>query len=182
MLTQTYGANQQPKITALVGAIVNAAIKNPNSKAAQIVAPAIGFDKDLLKKLDNEIEKQMTRDKDFLRFRIHKQFFDKQRELLYDTHEKRKILVTGRRGGKTEVLAGDFVQTAVIDNSPMLYINLNFKNAIKQMWEPVHKISEKAGIGISKESLSEGVIEWNNGSSLMFGGNSTSVDQERWRG
>jgi len=124
----------------------------------------------------------MTRDKDFLRYRTHKQFFNKQRELLFDTHERRKLLVTGRRGGKTEVLAGDFVQTAVINNSPMLYINLNFKNAIKQMWEPIHKISEKTGIGINKESISEGVIEWNNGSSLMFGGNSTSVDQERWRG
>jgi len=146
------------------------------------VAKSIGFSDDLLKNLDNEIEKQQARDKDFLRYRIHKQFFDKQRELLYDTHERRKILVTGRRGGKTEVLAGDFVQTAIIENSPMLYINLNFKNAINQMWEPIHKISENAGLGINKESTSEGLIEWVNGSTLRFGGNSTSVDQERWRG
>jgi hypothetical protein len=166
----------------LAKATIDAAIKNPNGRAASIVAPAIGFAPDLLKKLDNEIEKQMARDKDFLRYRVHKHFFDKQRDVLFDTAEKRKTIVVGRRGGKTEVASGLFSQTSIIDNSPMLYINLNFKNAIKQMWNPVKHISEKAGLVITKENMSDGVIEWSNGSTLMFGGNSTTVDQEKWRG
>lgn len=171
-----------PNITALAKATIEAAIKNPNGRAASIVAPAIGFSPDLLKKLDNEIEKQQARDKDFLRYRVHKQFFDKQRDVLFDANERRKCLVIGRRGGKTEGLAGLFCQTSIIDNSPMLYINLNFKNAVKQMWDSVKQISEKAGLVIVKENISEGVIEWANGSTLMFGGNSTTVDQEKWRG
>lgn len=171
-----------PNITALAKKTIEAAIKNPNSRAASIVAPAIGFSPDLLKKLDEEIEKTQARDKDFLRYRIHKQFFDKQREVLYDDPIKRKCLVTGRRAGKTELAAGSFCQTATIDKSPMLYVNLNFKNALKQMWEPIHKVSEKAGLLISRSSSSEGIIEWSNGSSLMFGGNSNSEDQNKYRG
>ena len=171
-----------PNITALAQSMVQAAIKTPNGRAASIVAPAIGFTPDLLKKLDEEIEKQMVRDKDFLRYRIHKQFFDKQRNILFDTETRRKCLVIGRRGGKTEGLAGLFCQTSIIDNSPMLYINLNFKNAIKQMWEPVKAVSAKAGLVISQENKTEGIITWANGSSLMFGGNSTTADQEKYRG
>jgi hypothetical protein len=64
----------------------------------------------------------------------------------------------------------------------MLYINLNFKNAIKQMWEPVKTVSDKAGLIITKEDKTNGVIEWANGSSLMFGGNATTADQEKYRG
>ena len=50
------------------------------------------------------------------------------------------------------------------------------------MWNPVKQISEKAGLVITKENMSDGIIEWANGSSLMFGGNNTTVDQEKWRG
>jgi hypothetical protein len=102
--------------------------------------------------------------------------------VLFDTEARRKCLVIGRRGGKTEGLAGLFCQTAVIDNSPMLYINLNFKNAVKQMWEPVKTVSEKAGLVITREDKTNGVLEWANGSSLMFGGNSTTADQDKYRG
>jgi len=168
-------------ITSLTSAIIKRAIKNPDGRAAGIVAKSIGFSDDLLQKLDAELEKQQARDKDFLRYRVHKQFFDKQREVLFDP-ERRKCTVVGRRGGKTEGLAGLFCQTSIIDNSPMLYINLNFKNAIKQMWEPVKAVSEKAGLIITKEDKTNGIIEWVNGSSLMFGGNSTSVEQEKYRG
>jgi len=171
-----------PKITAFAQSMINAAVKNPNGRAATILAPAIGFSPDLLQKLDESIEKQMSRDKDFLRYRIHKQFFDKQRNVLFDVEARRKVVVVGRRGGKTEDLAGLYCQTSVTDNSPMLYINLNFKNAIKQMWQPVKDVSEKAGLVIARENISEGIIEWANGSILMFGGNSTTVDQEKWRG
>jgi hypothetical protein len=171
-----------PNIVSVAKAMVNAAIKNPNGRAAAIVAPAIGFSPDLLKKLDEEIEKTQARDKDFLRYRVHKQFFDKQRDVLFDTEARRKCLIIGRRGGKTEVLAGLFCQTAVIDNSPMLYINLNFKNAIKQMWERVKTISANSGLVIVKEDKTNGIIEWANGSSLMFGGNTTTADQDKYRG
>ena len=182
LLLQKDKKTNLPNITALAKATIDAAIKNPNGRAASIVAPAIGFQSDLLQKLDEHIEKQVARDLDFLRYRVHKQFFDKQREVLFDTRVNRKCLVIGRRGGKTEGLAGLFCQTAVTDNSPMLYINLNFKNAIKQMWEPVKAVSNKAGLAISHEDKTNGVITWANGSSLMFGGNATTVDQEKWRG
>lgn len=162
--------------------MVEAAVKTPNGRAAAIVSQAIGFTPDLLKKLDEEIEKQMARDKDFMRYRVHRQFFDKQREVLFDTQIRRKCIVVGRRGGKTEELAGQFCQTSIIDNSPMLYINRNFTNAIRQMWETVLQISEKAGLPISMQNKAEGIIQWANGSYLMFGGNATSVDQEKWRG
>ena len=182
LLLQNDKKTNLPNITALAKRTIEAAIKNPNSRAASIVAPAIGFTPDLLKKLDEEIEKTQARDKDFLRYRIHKQFFSKQREVLFDTETRRKCLVIGRRGGKTNTASGLFAQTSVIDNSPMLYINLNFKNAIKQMWEPMIEVSKKAGLVITSENKSEGVLTWANGSSLMFGGNSTTVDQEKWRG
>ena len=182
LLLPENGKNDIPNIINLAQAMVQAAVKNPNGRAAGIVAPAIGFQPDLLKKLDEEIEKQMARDKDFLRYRVHKQFFDKQREVLFDTEERRKCLVIGRRGGKTNVGAGVFCQTAVIDNSPMLYINLNFKNAIKQMWDPVTEVSKKAGLAITHEDKTNGILTYANGSSLMFGGNNTTAEQEKWRG
>jgi len=43
-------------------------------------------------------------------------------------------------------------------------------------------VSEKAGLVISKMDKTNGIIEWANGSSLMFGGNNTTADQEKWRG
>jgi hypothetical protein len=136
----------------------------------------------LMQRLDKDIERQLSQDRDFLEYRIYKQFYDKQREILLDRNIPRKAICTSRRWGKTEAAAGKFVMTAIEGNVPMYYIHLNVTNAVNQMWNKVVKYSEKIGLTIAKEDRTGHEIQWANGSVLRFRGNNTSAEADKLRG
>lgn len=156
--------------------------KNPESKCGQVVAGTI-FQQELLAMLDEQHEKEMNKDRDFTRYRLVKDFFHDQREVIYETnHSKRIIACCSRRAGKTDLASGSIVYAAIIPNSRIIYINLTFTNAINQIWKNTVERANEAGLVISKSSKSEGIIEFSNGSSLRIMGNPNNSEIEKLRG
>ena len=127
--------------------------KSPNSKCGQTVGQVI-FQQDLLAILDERHEKEMQRDRDFQRYRLIKEFFKEQREVIYETnHSKRIIACCSRRAGKTDLASGSIDFAAIIPESRIIYINLTFTNAINQIWANVLKRSEASGLTINNPLL-----------------------------
>ena len=161
---------------------LDTALKYPDSKPGSTVAETI-FQKELLQMLDEQHEKEMNKDRDFLRYRLIKEFFKEQREVILETnHSKRIIACCSRRAGKTDLASGSIVYASIIPDSRIIYINLTFTNAINQIWNNTMKRVEAAGIGISSSSKADGTIEFSNGSSLRIMGNPNNSEIEKLRG
>lgn len=156
--------------------------KDPESRCGQVVASTI-FQQELLAMLDEQHEKEMAKDKDFTRYRLIKDFFHEQREVIYETnHSKRIIACCSRRAGKTDLASGAINYAAIIPDSRIIYINLTFTNAINQIWNNTIKRAEEAGLVITKSSKADGTIEFSNGSSVRIMGNPNNAELEKLRG
>lgn len=161
------------------------ALSNPNGKPAQLLAANI-FGGDVLAKLDAETDKIIAKDIAFSRYRISQTLFDKQRNVIEDRISKAKCIICGRRAGKTELNARLAVDAALQPNTPVCYIHLTFNNGIAQMFDNVvavaNAISLKIVNGRGEGDKTEGVIEFANGSSIRFRGNSNKPEAEKIRG
>lgn len=161
---------------------LSVALKDPKSKAAQQLASII-LKEDVLDILDEQHKKEMENDIEFTRYKIFKQFFKEQREVLYEINHSKNILVCcSRRAGKTDLSSGAIVSSALKENSRIIYINLTFTNAVNQIFENVIKRSEASGLTIKSSSKSSGEIIFENNSSLRIVGNSNNSEIDKLRG
>lgn len=161
---------------------LSTALKDINSKPAQTVAGTI-FSEKILQMLDEEHAKEMAEAKDFQRYRLIKDFFQQQRDVILETNHQKHILVCcSRRAGKTDMSAAAIVNAALTPNSRIIYINLTFTNAIRQIWDKVIETSGKTGLIITSSHKNEGDIIWHNGSSLRIMGNSNNSEIDKLRG
>ena len=114
-----------------------------------------------IEELDKIAETERNKDVDFLHYKLLKDLFKEQRDLLMDDAQYRKqIVICGRRAGKTYSNARRLVWTCIKPNSPCLYMNLNFTNAINQMWDEVQKCIEEVGLRVKSQSKAEGTVEF----------------------
>ena len=156
--------------------------KNPNSGAGHTIASFI-FQQDILDKLDEQHQKEMANDTEFIQYKLFKQFFKEQREVLYEiNHSKRIAVCCSRRAGKTDLASGAINIASMIPNTRIIYVNLTYTNALNQIFENTVERSEKAGLVITNSSKSGGEIEWTNGSSLRICGNSNNAEIDKLRG
>ena len=156
--------------------------KNPNSSAGHKIAEFI-FQQDILDKLDEQHHKEMTENIEFIQYKLFKQFFKEQREVLYEiNHSKRIAVCCSRRAGKTDLCSGAINIAAMIPNTRIIYVNLTYTNALNQIFENTVERSENAGLVITNSSKSSGEIEWSNGSSLRICGNSNNAEIDKLRG
>ena len=156
--------------------------KNPNSGAGHTIASFI-FQQDILEKLDEQHQKEMAEDQEFIQYKLFKQFFKEQREVLYEiNHSKRIAVCCSRRAGKTDLASGAINIAAMIPNTKIIYVNLTYTNALNQIFENTVERSEKSGLVITNSSKSSGEIEWANGSSLRICGNSNNAEIDKLRG
>lgn len=156
--------------------------KAPNSSAGKTVADII-FQQDILEKLDEQHQKEMANDVEFIQYKLFKQFFKEQREVLYEiNHSKRIAACCSRRAGKTDLASGAINIAAMIPNTRIIYVNLTYTNALNQIFENTVERSENAGLVITNSSKSSGEIEWANGSSLRICGNSNNAEIDKLRG
>ena len=156
--------------------------KAPNSSAGKTVADII-FQQDILDKLDEQHQKEMANDLEFVQYKLFKQFFKEQREVLYEiNHSKRILTCCSRRAGKTDLASGAINIAAMIPNTRIIYVNLTYTNALNQIFDNTVERSEKAGLVIANSSKSSGEIEWTNGSSLRICGNSNNAEIDKLRG
>lgn len=156
--------------------------KAPNSSAGKTVADII-FQQDILDKLDEQHQREMANDLEFIQYKLFKQFFKEQREVLYEVnHSKRIVCCCSRRAGKTDLASGAIDVASMIPNTRIIYINLTYTNALTQIFENTVERSEKSGLAITNSSKSAGEIEWSNGSSLRICGNSNNAEIDKLRG
>lgn len=169
-------------ISKFVKRYVNEAILDPTSKAANVLASTI-FKDNLLELLDSDKSEEMRKNKDFNEYRLIKQFYDRQRDIMLDCNKFRKIIaITSRRTGKTTMNAGLCVFECLTPNSNVAYINLTFTNAVEQIFELIVDYANSIGFSINFKSKSEGIIRFNNGSRIKITGNSNNSEAEKLRG
>lgn len=156
---------------------------DPDSRAAQTVADTI-FQREILAMLDEQHEKELANDREFMEYKMMKSFFKEQREVIYETNHSKHILVCcSRRAGKTDLASGSIIAAAMKrENSRIIYMNLTFTNAINQIWDNIIERSERAGFMIKSSSSADGHIQWINGSSLRIVGNSNNAEADKLRG
>ena len=154
---------------------------NPNGALGQLIAKQI-MQEDILTSLDAETERLLMRDRDFLEYRIYKQCYKEQRDVLLDTTSKYILVNTGRRTGKTNLAARWLVKKCLIPNTPAFYIHLKFENAISQCFDLCVNCATEIELGIERQSKNDGIIEFTNGSFIKFRGNSNRSEADKLRG
>lgn len=176
-------AKQKPYYQTFLNNYLKQALKDPNGRPATTVASMI-FTPDILTALDASHEREMANDINFALYKLNEDYFQEQRDVLVEINHSKKILVCcSRRAGKSYFCAGAIVKSALKNpGSRIIYINLTFKNAVKQIWDNVIKASEAVGLQIDKSSKNDGEIEWVNGSSLRIKGNSNNAEADTLRG
>ena len=176
-------AKQKPYYQTFLNNYLKQALKDPNGRPATTIASMI-FTPDILTALDASHEREMANDINFALYKLNEDYFQEQRDVLVEINHSKKILVCcSRRAGKSYFCAGAIVISALKNpGSRIIYINLTFKNAIKQIWDNVIKASEYTGLQIDKSSKNDGEIEWVNGSSLRIKGNSNNAEADTLRG
>ena len=182
-LLNGYNAKQKPYYQTFLNNYLKQALKDPNGRPASTVASMI-FTPDVLTALDASHEREMANDINFALYKLNEDYFQEQRDVLVEINHSKKILVCcSRRAGKSYFCAGAIVKSALKNpGSRIIYINLTFKNAVKQIWDNVIKASEETGLQIDKSSKNDGEIEWVNGSSLRIKGNSNNAEADTLRG
>lgn len=176
-------AKQKPYYQTFLNNYLKQALKDPNGRPATTIASMI-FTPDILTALDASHEREMANDINFALYKLNEDYFQEQRDVLVEINHSKKMLVCcSRRSGKSFMCAGAIVKSALKNpGSRIIYINLTFKNAVKQIWENVIKASEAVGLQIDKSSKNDGEIEWVNGSSLRIKGNSNNAEADTLRG
>lgn len=176
-------AKQKPYYQTFLNNYLKQALKDPNGRPATTIASMI-FTPDILTALDASHEREMANDINFALYKLNEDYFQEQRDVLIEINHSKKMLVCcSRRSGKSFMCAGAIVKSALKNpGSRIIYINLTFKNAVKQIWDNVIKASEAVGLQIDKSSKNDGEIEWVNGSSLRIKGNSNNAEADTLRG
>lgn len=164
-----------------IPSLLKEATKNPSGVIGQLLAKQLMQD-DIISSLDAQTEKLLAKDIDFLEYRIFKQLFKEQREVLLDTLIKRKCVMCSRRAGKTELNVRLLVKACAVPNSPCLYVNLTFANAINQTFDKILECAKSIELPIQQSSKADGFIIFANGSSITFKGNTNKAEADKIRG
>lgn len=155
--------------------------ENTSGYESAILAKAL-FSEDMIDKLDKQAQDAINQQKDFIVYRISQTLFDKQKEPFENNFDQQIMCICSRRAGKTELNARRIVKEVAKGKKPILYLNKTFKNAIKQQWQLVVDLCDQLGLVRTKENKAEGIMEFANGSSIMFGGVNDAARIEVYRG
>ena len=180
-LVAPQGKSKKSWTDTFIQQMLDEAKKNPSGPLGQLISKQLLQD-DILSSLDAQTERLLARDQDFLRYRIYKQCYKEQRDVLLDETSKWVIVNTGRRTGKTNLAARWLVKKCATPNSPCFYIHLKFDSAITQLFDLCIESANKAELGIESSSKNEGRIIFTNGSSITFRGNSNKTEADKLRG
>ena len=180
-LCQTKGKSKKTFYESFIQNMLAEAEKDPKSPIGQLIARQI-MQEDILAALDSETEKLLSRDQEFSEFRLMKQLYDEQKLVCTNNISRQILLCTGRRTGKTNLLARWLVNKCIKPNSPCLYIHTKFENAINQCYQLVLDAASAIELGVTRESRAEGKIEFSNGSSIKFAGNNNKASADMLRG
>lgn len=180
-LVKPRGKSKKSWTDSFIEVMLKEAKENPAGPLGQLISRQLLQD-DIISSLDEQTEKLLARDQDFLRYRVLKQLFKEQRDVLLDDKIRRKCLCTSRRAGKTNTIARLIVYTCVTPNTPCIYIAVKFDNAIKQCFDLVLDSAKEIELGVESSSKNDGSITFVNGSTVLFRGNSNKSEADKLRG
>lgn len=163
-----------------ISAFLKEAKNDPNSRCGQLLASAM-FSDELLKHLDEEANKQMAKDREFLIYRIRNTLYDKQQEVFDNNLDQAIQAICTRRAGKTELTARLMLKDASKPNHHVLYINRTFDNAVKQAGKPLTDLLTSLCIPF-EGSPGGGMVKFDNGSDITFGGFYNKGEIDKFRG
>jgi hypothetical protein len=157
------------------------ALKYPDGRCGMKMAELM-FSQNVLSKLGKEAQKAKTEQEDYAIYLLRQTLYKEQQEVFDNDFDRKIMVICSRRSGKTELNARKLLKMAIRRNSPCLYLNKTFANAIRQMYDLVIKLAEKLDLAVSKSSKTDGYIEFTNGSSIQFGGINDIAAIDKYRG
>jgi len=169
-----------PYVHQFIKAFLTEAKSDPNSQPAKMLANAM-FNDNLLSTLDDELNKQMAKDNEFMVYRIRQTLYDKQQEVYDNEIDKSIMIICTRRAGKTELNARILAKAILQPETPCLYINRSFDAAVSQLGKPLTDILDKIGLKY-EGSPGGGLIKFENGSTIRFGGFNNKGQIDAYRG
>ena len=165
---------------SFIKAFLKEAKEDPNSRCGQLLASAM-FSDQLLTHLDEEANKQMAKDREFLVYRIRNTLYEKQQELFDNKTDQTIIAICTRRAGKTECNARLLLRDVIEPGHNALYLNRSFDNAVRQLGKPLDELLMKLDMP-HRGQVSSGYIEFDNGSTITLSGYNNKGDIDRYRG
>lgn len=170
-----------PYFQKYISEFLKEAKRDVNSVASRMLCSGI-FNENLMKKLDSEANSAIQKEKDFVIYRLRTTMFDKQTDVFDNDFDREILVICSRRSGKTELSVRKIIKYALKGNTPILYLNKTFGNAINQIWNLVIDVCDRIDFKPCSLKRTEGLIEWSNGSSLRLGGVSDIESIEKYRG
>ena len=110
------------------------ALKEPNSPIGLQIFREL-MQEGVINALDAETEKYLNKDISFFRYRLQERLFTKQKDVFNDNTSRKILEMCSRRAGKTENNADLLLKYACEPNTPVLYLNLTFENAVSQIFQ-----------------------------------------------
>lgn len=163
---------------AFIEQMLTEAKKNPNGPLGQLIAKQI-MAEDILSKLDAETDKNLSKDYDFLEYRLLKQLYEEQRTIFLDDKISKKILIGSRRIGKTTLATRLMVKDCIRPNRHALFIGLKLDSGpVNLTFNECLRLAESIGLIITSKNATNKTIEFSNGSKITCKGNYTVRDQD----
>ena len=164
-----------------IDALMDDALKNPNGRCGQLLASTL-FNESTLSKLGTEASKAKDDQEEYRIYQLRQTLYKEQQEVFDNQIDRNIIVICSRRAGKTELNARKLIKTALRRNSPCLYLNKTFANAIDQMYDLVTELAGKLDFAIASSSKVDGMIKFTNGSTIKFGGINDIAAIDKYRG
>lgn len=178
-LTQPKKGGTIPLGQELTEKIIQRAVNEPTSYEAKAMVDYI-LKTATPDEVDGRLDRFMTRNVDFLEYRIYKQLTDIQ-QVIFASNNPEIAMMAGRRAGKTEEFKARAKRRAA-RGERYLYIGLTAQRAIDLMYDDVLKGVTDLGLTVEVKSRTTGEIKLTNGAELYFKGNHTTDEREKHRG
>lgn len=172
---------QDPYYQEFLKKFTKIGMEKPTSTAGIMIAEQL-FREGVVDALDEQTDKALAKDTAFYQYRLQQRLFNEQKNVFNDYISKKIAVMCSRRAGKTEGNSDFILKIAAIPNSPILYINLTFENAINQIFDLIIKEAERVELNISKSSKNNGFIQFSNGSSILLKGNKDRSEADKLQG
>lgn len=179
-LTKPVGKSKKSFTQDFIDVMLSEAKKNPNGPIGSLLARQLLQD-DIISKLDAETDKYLSRDIDFIKFRIMNTLYKEQRDVYLDNYRK-KIVIGSRRIGKTEMAARLLLSDMVYPNHHAVFVSMKFENGIRQCYPIVLELAKSLGMNVERESKADGEILFSNGSNILFKGNNNKSEADKLLG
>lgn len=191
-LNEPVGENGTPYYKAYVYNFLKDALEDPSGRCSQMLSSGI-FNEMLFQKLDKEASAKTAFDAEYERYRILKTLYKEQREI-YEDPNRYLFAICSRRVGKSTLATRLLVADAMFPNHRGLYVNVRYDQAIGQGYKMTCELLDSLGyVHVDKFSgnmhyveyktnKTEGQIELNNGSTIVFKGNSKAGEADKYQG